>query len=246
MSAVSHGDELMSNRTNIAPHAALDARRVVAAGLRERVREVPPAPFDWAGFDFGAALRMDGAAPDPRLAAMQRQLCASPARSAELLGLWTESVMTAAFAWRIAPDLGADAHTAAGAGLLHRLGDILTIRAIAAIEHAAQVRLDPVGRSDLCAELGAGMLDRTLRAWGVPVRVAATAGEWRRLRDFPDAAADATAVYLGRLFALELVSPQFCAPGAVTAAALDAGLSAERLSGLRADATIAKLLVSLQ
>jgi hypothetical protein len=78
------------------------------------------------------------------------------------------------------------------------------------------------------------------------VRVAATAAEWRCLRAFPDAAADATAVYLGRLFALELVSPQFCAPGAVTAAALDAGLSAERLSGLRADATIAKLLVSLQ
>jgi HDOD domain-containing protein len=240
----------MSNRTNIAPHATLDARRVVAAGVRERLREVPPAPFDWAGFDFSTALRTDGAAPDPRLAAMQRQLCASPARSAELLGLWAESVMTAAFAWRIAPDLGADAHTAASAGLLHRLGDILTIRAIGAIEHVAQVRLDPMGKADLCAELGVGMLDRTLRAWGVPVRAAATAAEWRRLRDFPDAAADAaadaTAVYLGRLFALELISPQFCAPGAVTAAALEAGLRVESLSGLRADATIAKLLVSLQ
>jgi hypothetical protein len=85
-----------------------------------------------------------------------------------------------------------------------------------------------------------------VRAWGVPVRAAATAAEWRRLRDFPDAAADATAVHLGRLFALELVSPQFCAPGAVDAAALEAGVPAESLSGLRADDAIARLLVSLQ
>lgn len=236
----------MSNRTNIAPSAALDARRVIAAELRERAREVPPAPFDWTGFDPGGALGEAGVSPDLRLAALQRLLCTSPARSAELRGLWNECVITAAFAWRLAPDLRGDANTAAIAGLLHRLGDILTIRAIAAIEHAAQVRLDAVGKADLCAELGVGLLDRTLRAWGVPVRAAATAAEWRRLRDFPDAAADATAVYLGRLFALELISPQFCAPGAVDAAAGESGITAERSSALRADAAMARLLVSLQ
>jgi hypothetical protein len=80
----------------------------------------------------------------------------------------------------------------------------------------------------------------------VPVSAAATAAEWRRLRDFPDAAADATAVYLGRLLAIELISPQFCAPGTVDGAAAELGLPADRLSGLRADATIARLLVSLQ
>jgi hypothetical protein len=236
----------MSNRSNTAPNAALDARRVVATELRERVRELPPAPFEWATFDVGAALRGDVAAPDLRLAAMQRLLCSAPARSAELRGLWNESVMTAAFAWRLAPSLGGDADNAAIAGLLHRLGDVLTIRALAAIEHAAHVRLDAVAKADLCAELGVGLLDRTLRAWGVPVRAAATAAEWRRLRDFPDAAADATAVYLGRLFTLELISPQFCAPGMVDGAATEAGVPAERLSGLRADDTIARLLVGLQ
>jgi HD-like signal output (HDOD) protein len=236
----------MSNHPNTAPRAALDARRVIAAELRERVRDVLPAPFEWSSFDPAVALCVDGASPDLRLTALQRQLCTCPARSAELRGLWTESVITAAFAWRIAPALGGDPHTAAIAGLLHRLGDILTVRAIATIEHATQVRLDAVGKSDLCAELGVGLLDRTLRAWGVPVRAAATAAEWRRLHDFRDAAADATAVHLGRLFALELLAPQFCAPGAVDAAALEAGFPAERLSGLRADDTIARLLVSLQ
>lgn len=236
----------MSNRTNSAPHAALDARRVIAAELRERVRDLPPAPFDWTTFDPGVALRAEDTSPDLRLAALQRQLCTSPARSAELRGLWNESVITAAFAWRLAPDLGGDPYTSATAGLLHRLGDILTIRAIAALEHAAKVRLDAVGKADLCAELGVGLLDRTLREWGVPVRAAATAAEWRRLREFPDAAADATTVYLARLFALELIAPQFCAPGAVDSAALEAGLPAERLSTLRADATIARLLLNLQ
>jgi HD-like signal output (HDOD) protein len=236
----------MSNRSSTAPHAALDARRIVAAQLRERVRALPPAPFDWTSFDAGTALAGAAASPDLRLAALQRLLCAAPTRTAELRGIWNESVMTAAFAWRLAPDLGGDADTAAVAGLLHRLGDMLTIRALAAIEHAAQVRLDSIGKADLCAELGVGLLDRTLRAWGVPVRAAATAAEWRRLREFPDAAADATAVYLGRLLAIELISPQFCAPGALDGAAAEAGLSAGRLSTLRADATIARLLVSLQ
>jgi hypothetical protein len=236
----------MSNRPNTAPEAALDARRIIAAELRERVREVPPSPFEWATFDIGVALGAEGASPDLRLAAMQRQLCTSPARSAELRGMWTESVITAAFAWRIAPELGGDARVAAVAGLLHRLGDILTVRAIAGIEHAAQVRIDAVGKSDLCAELGVGLLDRTLRAWGVPVRAAATAAEWRRLREFPDAAAEATAVFLGRLFATELVAPQFCAPGAVDAAAREAGLATGRLSGLRGDAAIARILLGLQ
>jgi hypothetical protein len=236
----------MSNRPNTAPTAALDARRVIAAELRGRTRELPECPFEWATFDPAAALGAEGDAADLRVTALQRLLCASPARSAELRGLWNECVITAAFAWRLAPDLKGDAQTAAIAGLLHRLGDILTIRAIAAIEHATQVRLDAVGKADLCAEFGVGLLDRTLRAWGVPVRAAATAAEWRRLRDFPDAAADATAVYLGRLFALELIAPQFCAPGAVDAAAREAGITDERSTGLRTDATMARLLLSLQ
>ncbi|HTU68182.1 MAG TPA: HDOD domain-containing protein [Steroidobacteraceae bacterium] len=240
----------MSNRSGSAPHVLLDARRLVAVELRERARDIPAAPFDWTTFDWQTVERGlvagEGEAVDLRLASLQKLLCTAPARAAELRGLWNESVISAAYAWRLAPDVGGDPRTAAIAALLHRLGDLLTVRAIATIEHARQVRLDAVGRADLCAELGIGLLDRTVRAWGVPVRAAATAAEWRRLRDFPDAAADATAVYLGRLFALELIAPQFCAPGAVDAAALELGLPAARLSALRGDATMARLLVTLQ
>ena len=86
------------------------------------------------------------------------------------------------------------------------------------------MRLDPASKAALCVEHGGELLDRVVRAWGVPPRAAATAAEWRRLREFPGAAADAATVYLARLFALELIAPQFCAPGIVEHAAEELGL----------------------
>jgi len=235
----------MLNRPNALTNESLDARRAVGAELRDSLRDLPPTPFDWADFDPAQALRDNAASPDLRLAAMTRLLCTAPARSAELRALWNESVVTGAYALRIAPHLGADARTSAIAGMLHRLGDILTIRAIAVIEHSARLRLDATSKAELCAEHGGEQLERVVRAWNVPPRAAATAAEWRRLREFPGAAADATAVYLARLFALQLTAPQFCLPGVLEHAASELGVDAEVLSTLRGDATIAVLLNSL-
>ena len=97
------------------------------------------------------------------------------------------------------------------------------------------LRLDAASKADLCAEYGGELLDRTVRAWGVPARAAATAAEWRRLREFPSAAAEATAVYLARLFAIECLSPQFCAPGVIEHACDEAGIEAAALESLRGD-----------
>jgi hypothetical protein len=236
----------MLNRPSSSPNPALDARRTISAEMREWLRAIPPTPFDWASFDPLLALRDGGASPDMRLAALARLLCAAPARSAELRALWNECLITGAMALRLAPHLNGDPETSAIAGLLHRLGDILTIRAIAITEHSARVRLDAASKADLCAEHGGEQLERAVRAWGVPPRAAATAAEWRRLREFPGAAAEATAVYIGRLLAIELISPQFCAPGVVDRAAAEVGLPADALSAVRADANLAKLLASHQ
>ncbi|MEO8062948.1 MAG: HDOD domain-containing protein [Pseudomonadota bacterium] len=236
----------MLNRPNALTNESLDARRTVGAQLRERLQELPPTPFDWASFDPSQALGNGAFSPDLRLATMTRLLCTAPARSAELRALWNESVLTGAYALRIAPHLGGDAHISGIAGLLHRLGDILTLRAIAVIEHASRLRLDAASKADLCAEHGGGQLERVVRAWGVPPRAAATAAEWRRLREFPGAAADATAVYLARLFAIEATAPQFCAPGAIEHAADELGLGSNILATLRGDATIAALVNSVQ
>jgi len=90
------------------------------------------------------------------------------------------------------------------------------------------------------------LLERVVRSWAVPARAAATAAEWRRLREFPGAAADAAAVYLARLFALELISPQFCAPGVVEHAIEELGLDAAKLEAVRSDASVASLFGQLQ
>jgi len=236
----------MLNRTNLQPNESLQVRHTISGGLREHLRNFPPTPFDWDKFDAKAILVPTGAPVDLRLQALTRLLCTSPARSHELRTLWNESVVTAAYAWRLAPEIGADPDTSAVAGLLHRLGDLLTIRGIAEIEHASRLRLDGTSKAELCLEFGVDQLERVLRAWGVPARAAATASEWRRLREFPSAAADATAVYLARLFAIELLMPQFCAPGVLEHAAEEAGIDPAVLSRVRDDATIRQLVASLQ
>jgi hypothetical protein len=235
----------MLNRTNNAVSEALDARRAITAELRERLQEVPPSPFDWSSFDPCAALRGTSDSIDLQLAMLSRLLCTAPARSAELRALWNECVITAAFAQGVAPHLGADPRSSAIAGLLHRLGDMLTIRAIAEIEYASRVRLDSASKAGLCVDHGVDLLDRVLRAWGVPARAASTAAEWRRLREFPGAAADAAAVYLARLFALELISPQFCAPGVVEHAIEELGLEPDSLSAVRSDPAVAAYMQGL-
>jgi hypothetical protein len=155
-------------------------------------------------------------------------------------------VATAAYALRIAPYLRADPNICAMAGLLHRLGDMLTIRAIGVVEHESRLRLDAASKADLCAEHGNVQLERVVRAWGVPPRAAATAAEWRRLREFPGAAVEATVVYLARLFAIALLTPQYCAPGMMEHAIEEAGLDGRQLDGLRGDPGIAALLRGLQ
>ena len=236
----------MSNRTNSAVSDALDARRAINAEIRERLQELPASPFEWNSFDPTAALSGGDGSIDLRLVTLSRMLCTAPARSAELRALWNESVVTAAFAQRVAAHLGADPATSAVAGLLHRLGDMLTIRAIAEIEYASRVRLDSASKAAICVEQGVDLLERVVRSWAVPARAAATAAEWRRLREFPGAAADAAAVYLARLFALELISPQFCAPGVVEHAIEELGLDAAKLEAVRSDASVASLFGKLQ
>jgi hypothetical protein len=221
----------MLNRTIPVARDSLDARRAVSAELRERLRELPPTPFVWSAFDPAAVFCVDS--PDLRLASLARTLTTAPSRTADLRALWMESVATAEFAWRLAPYLRADAVASSIAGLLHRLGDLLTIRAIGCIEQAAGVRLDAASKADLCAEHGATQLDHAIRVWDVPTRAATMAAGWRCFHEFPGAVADAAVVHLARFMAIEAVSPRFCAPGVIEAAAEELGLSADVIAQVR-------------
>ena len=231
----------MLNRSNTAPAIALDARRALAARLRELVRQIPPAPCAWSGIDWEGLFA--GASADTGLGQLSRLYCDAAGRVTELRGLWNESIATAAFAWRIAPHLGAEPAASATAGLLHRLGDALTLRALASIEESSGMRVDAAAKANLCAEHANTVLDEAVRVWQVPTRAAAMASGWRRLRDFPAVASDAAVVHLARFMAIERVSPRFCAPGMVESAAEELKVDAGVLREVRAATRLESLLV---
>lgn len=232
----------MSNRSHTASVARLDARRALTVQIRELVRVIPAFSCDWTSVDWSAVY--GGGATDPRLERLSALMVDAPARVAELRALWNESLATSAFAWRLAPQLGADADTSAIAGLLHRLGDVLTLRAIGRLEHESGLRLDAAGKADLCADHSTEALDRAVRAWEVPARAATMAAAWRRLRDFPEAAADAAVVHLARFMAIERVSPRFCTPGIVEAAAEEMNVPPDVIGRMRDGVNIEGLLLS--
>src|SRR5688572_24568813 len=225
----------MLNHHEVVPVAdTLQTRRSLDTEIRAALEALPASPWDWAGFDPVVVLADVTMRPHADLEAFAQSLCAAPTRTAELRGIWNESMLTAAWALKLAPHVGADPGSSAIAGLLHRLGDLLTIRALARAEHTLGMSIDAAVRQDLCIEHGAEQLERAVRAWGVPPRAAAMAAVWRRLREFPSAAAEATAVYLARLFALEWLHPQFSVPGLADSAAMEAGLTPAQLAVLRA------------
>jgi hypothetical protein len=224
----------MLNNYEVRPVAdSLQTRRSMDSEMRAALVSLPASPWDWAEFDPVVVLADVTTSPHADLEAFAQALCAAPTRTAELRGIWNESLLTAAWALKLAPHLGADPRASAIAGLLHRLGDLLTIRALARAEHTLGMSVDAAVRQDLCIEHGVEQLERAVRAWGVPPRAAAMAAVWRRLREFPSAAAEATAVYLARLFALEWLHPQFSVPGLADSAALEAGISPAALAALR-------------
>ena len=56
---------------------------------------------------------------------------------------------------------------------------------------------------------------------------------WMRFAEVTEVSRESAAVYFGRLFAIELLQPQFCVPGALDHAAADLGLSADLVAEVR-------------
>ena len=54
-----------------------------------------------------------------------------------------------------------------------------------------------------------------------------------RFAEFAEVSGESAALYFGRLFAIELLQPQFCVPGALDHAAADLGLSADLVAQVR-------------
>jgi len=113
--------------------------------------------------------------------------------------------------------------------LLHRSGEALALKILARVELEYRMKLDSSSRREWCATHSGELAGRLLRTWNLPEAPGLPDG------DINEASLESKAVYFGRLFAIELLQPQLCVPGALDHAAADLGLEAPLVAEIRKD-----------
>jgi hypothetical protein len=226
--------------------AALEARLAVATAFRSHSQQPPTIVCDW--HLIGLAFHPQLSTPQARdeIAKLASALSDTVARGEEIGLLWLESLATAAFAMPLAKLLGVNGADCAVAGLLHRVGDLLTLRALGQAEEQVVARLDGGSKAELLAHHGGPLMSAAMRAWDVPAAAAAAAIQWRQVGDLKLPGKSATVVYLAQLVALDALHPQLFVPGFLAAAAQECGVSAESLSVVRSEGLLRHGLDSLQ
>ena len=219
---------------------ALEARRSVAELFTRKLRELPPAPLDFAALESWVPLPGCHELRSLYLTAFQ-----ADAGQPQLDALWQQSLATALCSARTAGVFSAQPSVSAAAALLHRIGDALTLRALFQSEAATGVALDTPSRATLVSQHTSEVAERVLRWWGIPAPVAATALGWRRFGEFPAGSGNCAAVYVAHLLAMEWLDPTLCAPGIVTSVAEELGVSACVIAAVRPDADLKARLARL-
>jgi hypothetical protein len=177
------------------------------------------------------------------LTEIRSRLFNAPGRDSEAQTWWREAVATAVFAARVAELKQASVPTSFLAALLHRAGDALALKILARVELEYRLKLDSSSRRDWCASHSRDLSERLVRSWNLTPDVASCVLGWMRFGEFAEASAESAALYFGRLFAIELLQPDLCVPGALDHAALDAGLSEELVTLVRTEGGRARELI---
>jgi HDOD domain len=177
------------------------------------------------------------------LSEIRARLFHAPGRDAEARTWWHEAVATAVFAARMAQLQNASGGTAFLASLLHRSGELLALKILARVELEHRMRLDSTARRDWCSTHTEELTQRLIQMWALAPAVAACvrggANEFRHV------CVDDAALYFGRLFAIELLQPELCVPGALEHAAAELGLSPGQIAQVRAESACARELIRI-
>ncbi len=233
--------------TNEVSTRSLVFQHALAAAFKARRQHVPPAPASLPALLLASRSGVAGLLGKPgcrdALGEIRARLFHSPGREAEAEALWHESVAAAVFAARIAQLKGASVIASFMSGLLHRAGETLALKILARVELDQRMQLDTTSRRAWCAAHGPELAERLVRAWNLSPDIGACALGWMRFAEFAEASADSAALYFGRLFAIELVQPQFCVPGALDHAAADLGLDAVQVTEIRREESQARELI---
>lgn len=203
------------------PAALRDVLDALAAGVALTPREEPRA-------------RRAPLALHVALDQLRESLFMVPGREREARLLWREALATAWLAADIARLAGGSPGTAGLAGLLHRAGDALALRAVARVEGAVPTRLDAASLQSAAGAFEPELTASLGRAWKLSPGVLAALQGWRRFGESAAVGAEARAVHFGHAFASQVLFAEFPAPG--LAAAVEAALRLDRreLTRLRA------------
>ncbi len=188
-----------------------------------------------------------GPPPDYReaLCQIRASVFHAPGRDAEAQTRCHEAVATAIFAARLAQLRGASIATVFLASLLHRSGELLALRILARVELEHRIKLDTASCLAWCSSHNDELTRRLVQAWDLSPEVASCALGWAAYCESSDPPRENAALYFGRLFATELLQPEFCVPGALDYAAGDAGLNDADLAKVRAESARARELIRM-
>ncbi|MGQ0833370.1 MAG: HDOD domain-containing protein [Gammaproteobacteria bacterium] len=231
-------------------NGTLPVQHEIASSVASSIARTPSAPACLsrlaADLDRGIFAVAGTSVGRGALDELREGLFSAPGREREALALWHESLATAAYAELLCGVSGASIGVASLGGLLHRVGDAWMLRNLARSEARSGARLDAPSRSRLSSLETAACAARLVRDWKLSAPVAACVTDWRRCGELEPVAPEATAVYCGRLLALELLRPQFCAPAATASAVAEHGFDGDAFARIRgSDLRVLRLVRSV-
>ncbi|HMA10702.1 MAG TPA: HDOD domain-containing protein [Steroidobacteraceae bacterium] len=201
--------------------SAPDAPRVVAAFSAALLRS-PPRPNGLAacvGYLQEDAGRIPARQMGMRaLQNLRGALFCAPGRDAEMALLWREALASACFARVVAMQSHFDAPLLTGAGLLHRAGEIVALRALAQAELEAGQRLVGPVMQEILNARDDELVSRVTRCWMLPCELRLLVIRWREEQDLARRPESVSLLIMAQAFATEMVHAATCTPGLVEAA----------------------------
>lgn len=158
------------------------------------------------------------------LEGLRDSLFTAPGRDAEMALLWREALATACYARIVAAQMNFDSPLLTGAALLHRVGEIAALRALARAESSCELRLvGPVMQQIMDAQHDE-LVSRVTRSWGLPGELRLTILRWRDEQESLNRPQSVTLLLMTQALATELVHAATCTPGLVEVAQQSLGL----------------------
>jgi hypothetical protein len=178
------------------------------------------------------------------LQSLRTGLFAAPGRDAEMGLFWREALATACYARVIAQQSRSDASLLAGAGLLHRAGEIAALRALAVAEKKSDQRIAGSVIHEVLAASDDELFSRVTRSWALPGQLRLTLINWREQQDSLARPEGVSLLMMAQALATELVHAATCPPGLAEAACESLRLAPALVERSRAESPAIQALIA--